>query len=274
MERNFLVIERGIFPNKSKLITNRIKRNIRTMKKGKIIAVCTVVLALSACNSTPKPRYTDITSHPDSSFDSVMIDYLSQIELTDDVVLHFIASNRFTQRELNLREESGVGVETFISATRNKIEKRINEKPSEYSYFIGNTLNTYDAKKGYFPLVSGNEKGGLIQRFNNTFYEEKLTKGADAYRRAGALIDLTGWVLPMGEQQAYELIKSFPDRKVPTYITYKLNSCKYRPKQEEDSVMRSEYIQCQYDVTGVSYYNTSKVTDFTQPIAKASQLVK
>lgn len=244
------------------------------MNKSTIIVVCTAALALTACKSTPQPQYTDITSNPESTFDHVMIDYLSQTELTDDVVRHFIASNRFTQRELNLREESGVGVDTFISAMRKEIKTRIQNKPATYSYFFNHELNAYNAQKGYFPLVSNNEAGGVSQEFKNEFYVEKLTAGQDAFRRAGTMIDLTGWVVPISDVNAYAVIKTFPDRKIPTYVTYKLNSCKYNPKAKDSYLAKSEYIRCKYDVISVNMYNTPKFNNYTRPMTKATQLIR
>ncbi|OEE37261.1 hypothetical protein A1QO_03935 [Vibrio genomosp. F10 str. ZF-129] len=235
----------------------------RRTQTQRLVSTLALSLLVSACQSTlTSTKHSEFNQFADEhEYDETLINYLSTTELSNDVVRSVIATDRQLQSELEHRESTDFELQSFLDQTRMELQNKIDTAPKRFMRFFRIQLQDYDTEAEEFRFT------------DNQYWPKQANYSADIagnkfnFRKASISLDNTEWVIPATKEKAFEIMKAAnKDKKIPTLVAYKLDTCKYQQEPEPE-------LRCYYKIESFSLYNESKkINEYTPPLAVAQKL--
>ncbi|EOB4247506.1 hypothetical protein ACIL2N_003372, partial [Vibrio metschnikovii] len=240
------------------------------------------LVIMFGCKSTNSEIYetipnSGISSHEKFSFDHLLNDYLVMNAITDERVYWYINSYSVLRKEFESRKESGFEFDDFVNKVKDDINHKV--KLNSYSKFYDVKLYEYDKEEKYFNLVAQDGIGTIETYWNN--YSGSSNPNTPGWFKIIVRADMRGWVFDATPEQAMEIIGNNKNRVLNGFVTYQVDKCISTQDSGEAKKMKvplgHEYahaIFCDVTVTGIKFFNTNKIYDYSVPYAEAKFVSK
>lgn len=229
------------------------------MRRGTILGLAMV---LTGCESNSElQKLNDISSYSPITFENALYSYLSEVKMSDEVILSVINSFSNYHDQYEWRKRQGYAVDEYFIGVRSTLQNAIAKNPNMYRAYFDITLPKYDKELEVYSFDSA-----LYWEMDNKRLPIPSGNNSPSYNRAMLTVDLQNWLVEASPEFSKEIeSKLINGRTISAYITYETSSCDYYMKS-------NNLIDCNYKISQLKLFQSSpSIDEFTKPIAIAKR---